>query len=62
MLRILLGVMPQREGEDEEQRLIRLVAILAHITQHRNLGKDVQNFAKQKKDLDTLAYTAYMLR
>lgn len=62
MLRILLGVMPQREGEDDEQRLIRLVAILAHITQHRNLGQDVQNFAKQKEDLDTLAYTAYMLR
>ncbi|MBD5092744.1 MAG: hypothetical protein HDT26_00395 [Subdoligranulum sp.] len=62
MLRILLGVMPQREGEDEEQRLIRLVAILAHITQHRNLGLDVQNFAKQRENLDTLAYTAYMLR
>ena len=62
MLRILLGVMPQREGEEEEQRLIRLAAILAHITQHRNLGLDVKMFAKQKEDLDTLAYTAYMLR
>lgn len=58
----MLRVMPLREGEDEEQRLIRLVTVLAHITQHRNLGKDVKNFAKQKKDLDTLAYAAYMLR
>ena len=62
MLRILLGVMPQREDEDEEQRLIRLATVLAHITQHRNLCLDVQNFAKQKEDLDTLAYAAYMLR
>lgn len=62
MLRVLLGVMPAREGEDEEQRMLRLVTVLAHITQHRNLGKDVRNFAKQKKDLDTLAYAAYMLR
>ena len=62
MLRILLGTMPQREDEDEERRLIRLVAILARITQHRNLGLDVQNFAKQKENLDTLAYAVYMLR
>lgn len=62
MLRILAGVMPPREGESEGQRLVRLVTLLAHITQHSNLLRDIQEYAKQKEDLDTLAYAAYMLR
>ncbi len=62
MLRILLGVMPPREGEDDDARFIRLIAVLAHITQHRNLGRDVKAHASQKEGLDTLAYAAYMLR
>ncbi len=61
MLRILLGVLAERENEPEEQRLVRAVVGLSRITQHTNLGSTAHHFA-QEHNLDSLAYSAYLLR
>lgn len=64
LLRILLGLLSEEEGESEEQRLVRAVVALARITQHTNLAKAVGKFGheQQGRMLDNLAHAAYLLR
>lgn len=64
LLRILLGLLPEPEGQTEEQRLIRAVVALARITQHTNLAQGVAQFGRKNpgRALDTLAHSAYLLR
>ncbi len=64
LLRILLSLLPEVEGQSEQQRLLRAVVALARITQHTNLAQAVNTFGREKpeKTLDTLAHAAYLLR
>ena len=61
LFRILLGLLPAREGETTQQQLIRSVVALARITQHADLGRQVYDIGKAI-NLDSLAHAAYLLR
>lgn len=61
LLRILLAILPPEAGEGEERRLTRAVVALARITQHSDLGGDLQALCGAM-GLDRLAHAAYLLR
>lgn len=61
MLRMLLSVLPPREGESGEDLFVRAVVALSRVTQHTNLRESAHRYAAEKR-LDSLAYSAYLLR
>lgn len=60
LLRIILGMLDEREGETEEGRLGRAVAALARITQHSDVTGAFHSLAGAA-GMDSLAYAMYLL-